>query len=193
MSSLFTRILSLLLVYRYVVLFAVTFLSSFGLPVQSGPSTIAAAAFAGQGYFNIFWVIVFGSAGNIGGDFALYWLVRRYGRKALYRLGLRRLADSPALLNAEATVETYKTPMLIASRFQIQATAIVNLIAGLAKMVVTGNQVSGVVIVIGPTGLLHLTRKDLILRPTSCCTPMLKFWVKHGLAVSLASRSCPHK
>jgi len=134
MSSLFPRILSLLLVYRYAALFAVTFLSSLGFPLPSGPSTIAAAAFASQGYLSIFWVMVFGSAGNIGGDFAMYWLVRRYGRKALSWFHLSKLVDSRALQNVEATANTYKTSVIIASRFQVQATAIVNIIAGLGKM-----------------------------------------------------------
>ena len=72
--------------------------------------------------------------GNIGGDIAMYWLVRRYGRKVLSWLRLRWLADSPVLLNVEATVLTYEAPVIIASRFQSQATVIINVIAGLGKM-----------------------------------------------------------
>jgi membrane protein DedA with SNARE-associated domain len=134
MSSLFPNVLSLLLVYRYAALFIITFLGSLGFPVPAGPTTIAASAFAVQGYLNIFWVMVFGSAGNISGDLVMYWLVRRYGHKALLWLRLRKLADSPALRNVEATADTYKAPVIIASRFQVQATAVVNIIAGLGKM-----------------------------------------------------------
>lgn len=134
MSSLLPRILSLLLVYKYPALFIITFLGSLGFPVPAAPSTIAASAFAGQGYLNIFWVMVFGSAGNIGGDITLYWLVQRFGRKVLYWLHLRKLADSPLLRDVEATAKTYSAPVIIASRFQVQATAIVNIIAGLGKM-----------------------------------------------------------
>lgn len=134
MNSLLPRILSLLLVYKYAALFVITFLGSLGFPVPAAPSTIAASAFAGQGFLNIFWVMVFGSAGNIGGDVALYWLVRLYGREALYWLRLRKLADSPALHDVEATANTYSALVIIASRFQVQATALVNVIAGLGKM-----------------------------------------------------------
>jgi len=134
MSSLFPRILSLLLVYKYPALFLITFLGSLGFPVPAGPSTIAASAFAGQGFLNIFWVMFAGSVGNISGDLFMYWLVRRYGRKVLYLLRLRKIADSPALRNVEATADTYSIPVIIFSRFQVQATAIVNIIAGLGKM-----------------------------------------------------------
>jgi membrane-associated protein len=134
MSSLFSPILSLLLVYRYAALFIITFLGSLGIPVLAGPSTIAASAFARQGYFSIFWVMVSGSAGNIGGDLTMYWLVRRYGQKVLIWLHLRKLANSPALNNIETTANTYSVPVIIFSRFQAQACVIVNIITGLGKM-----------------------------------------------------------
>jgi membrane protein DedA with SNARE-associated domain len=134
MALLFQSFLGPLLVYRYAALFVITFLGSLGFPVPAAPSTIAASAFAGQGYFNLFWVMVSGSLGNIGGDVTMYWLVRRYGKKVLQWFRLKSLAESPALLNVEATVETYKAPVIIISRFQVQATALVNVIAGLGRM-----------------------------------------------------------
>jgi membrane-associated protein len=134
MNSLLQGFLSLLLVYRYPALFLVTFFSSLGFPLPAAPSTVAAAAFAGQGYFNLFWVMVVGSAGNIGGDLTMYWLVRRFGKKVLYKLRLRKLAESPVLRNVEDAVENYKGSVIIASRFQVQATAMVNIIAGLGNM-----------------------------------------------------------
>ena len=134
MDILFPDILGFLLAWRYVALFVVAFLGSFGVPLPIAASVIAASAFASEGHFNIFLIFVSGAAGNIGGDLTLYWLVRRYGRQALLWLRLRKLADSPALLGVETAVNTYSSSVIIASRFQVQTTAIVNVIAGLAKM-----------------------------------------------------------
>jgi membrane protein DedA with SNARE-associated domain len=47
---------------------------------------------------------------------------------------LRKLAESPLLRNVEKTVETYKATVIMASRFQDQATTLVNIISGLGKM-----------------------------------------------------------
>ncbi len=129
-----SNILSKLLIYRYWALFLITFSGSLGFPVPAGPVSIASAAFAAQGYFSLVWVLVIGSLGNILGDITMYWLVRKFGRRVLLFLHLRKLADSPLLIDAEKTANAYKAPLIILSRFQVQATAIVNIIAGLGKM-----------------------------------------------------------
>lgn len=134
MSSILPKLLSWLLVYRYAALFSITFLGSLGIPLPAAPSTMAASAFAGQGYLNLFWVMLWGSAGNIFGDITMYWLARRWGKNALKRLGLKKLADSQAAKNAEETAKTYKAAVVIASRFQVQATALINIISGMGKM-----------------------------------------------------------
>jgi membrane protein DedA with SNARE-associated domain len=129
-----SNILSKLLVYRYPALFLITFAGSLGFPVPAGPATMASAAFAAQGYFSLFWVMVVGSLGNILGDITMYWLVRKFGRRVLLFLHLKKLADSPLLVDTEKTANAYKAPVILLSRFQVQATAIVNIIAGLGKM-----------------------------------------------------------
>src|ERR1700733_588887 len=97
MSAFFQNILGFLLVYKYVALFLVAFSSSLGIPLPAGSSTMASAAFASQGYLNIFGVLVVGALGNILGDFAMYGLSKRYGKKILYWLHLQKLADSKPL------------------------------------------------------------------------------------------------
>jgi len=134
MNSILREILSLILLYRYVALFVISFFSSMGIPLPAAASTIAAAVFAGQGYLNLLLILVVGSAGNIAGDLTMYLLMRKYGKKILRFLGLRKLAESPLLQNVEKTVETYRAPIIIASRFQDQATTLVNIISGLGKM-----------------------------------------------------------
>lgn len=134
MSGILQHIASLILIYRYPALFIVSFLSSLGVPVPAAASAVAAAAFASQGYLSISLLIFFGAAGNIIGDLTMYWLMRRYGKRVLYWLHLKRLADSHLLSNVEGTVDTYKAPIIIASRFQDQATTLVNIISGLGRM-----------------------------------------------------------
>ncbi len=134
MNSLFQTIVSYILIYRYVTIFVISFLSSLGVPLPAAASTVAAAAFASQGYLNLLLLVFFGAIGNIAGDLTMYWLMRRYGKKLLLWLHLRKLAESPLLRNVEETVETYKAAVIMASRFQDQATTLVNIISGLGKM-----------------------------------------------------------
>lgn len=134
MSSILQHIISFVLVYRYVGLFVISFLSSLGVPVPAAITAIAAAAFASQGYLNIIILIAIGALGNILGDLTMYWLMRLYGKKVLYRLGLRKIAESVALKDVESTVNKYSAFVILASRFQDQATTLVNIISGLGRM-----------------------------------------------------------
>lgn len=134
MSIFFQNLLSDLLLYRYATLFLVNFLSCLGFPLPAAPSTIAAAAFASQGFLDMKLVLLSAIAGNILGDVSAYWLVRLCGPRVLHWMGLRKYLTTPAFRNVEQTVDTYKAPVLIASRFQVQATAVVNIISGLARL-----------------------------------------------------------
>lgn len=134
MSSFFQGLLSDLLLYRYATLFLINFLSCIGFPLPAAPSTIAAAAFASQGFLDMKLVLLSAISGNILGDIAAYWLVRLCGPRVLHWIGLGKYLTTPAFRNVEKTVDTYKAPVLIASRFQVQATAVVNIISGLARL-----------------------------------------------------------
>lgn len=134
MNDLFQSLLSELLLYRYFTLFLINFLASLGFPLPAAPSTIAAAAFASQGFLNIHSVLLSAIAGNILGDVAMYWLMRLCGPRVLHWFGFRKYLDTPAFRDVERTVDTYKAPILIASRFQVQATGVVNIISGLARL-----------------------------------------------------------
>lgn len=134
MSSIFQNILGLLLVYKYAALFLVTFLSSLGVPLPAGSSTMASAAFASQGYFNIFIVLFTGALGNILGDISMYALSKRYGKKVLRWFHLGKFADSKPLKDVKNVENNYSATVIIISRFQDQATAIINVVAGLGNM-----------------------------------------------------------
>ncbi|MEI6660240.1 MAG: DedA family protein [bacterium] len=134
MSSIFQNILGLILVYKYTALFLVAFLSSLGVPLPAGPSTMASAAFASQGYINIFLVIAMGTLGNILGDIAMYTLSKKYGKKILHFFNLGKFATSKQLDEVEKIENRYSALTIITSRFQDQATALVNILAGLGNM-----------------------------------------------------------
>jgi membrane protein DedA with SNARE-associated domain len=133
-SFLLQTILSYLLLYKYAALFAVTFLAALVLPLPSSPTLMAAAAFAGQGYFNIGWVFVTALLGNIAGDNAGYWLARRYGKAVLSRIGFRKILESPTFGWIESEIGQYRGAVIITSRANVISTISVNIIAGLSAM-----------------------------------------------------------
>jgi membrane protein DedA with SNARE-associated domain len=134
MSSLFQNILGLLLVYKYTALFLIAFLSSLGVPLPAGSSTVASAAFASQGYLDIFTVLTTGALGNILGDISMYALSKKYGKKVLRWFRLGKLIESKPLKYMEKVENNYSATTIIISRFQDQATAIINAVAGLGGM-----------------------------------------------------------
>jgi len=134
MSGILQDILGWVLVYRYPALFVVCFLSSLGVPLPAAYSTIAAAAFGNQGYLNVGLVVLSGFAGNVMGDFTAYGLVRKYGRRILYWFRLGAVVESRILKQVERIEDTYSAAIITASRFQDQATTIVNIIAGLGNI-----------------------------------------------------------
>ena len=134
MSSIFQNILGWLLVYKYATLFVVSFCSSIGIPLPAASSTIAGSAFASQGYLNIGGVLAVSLAGNVLGDFTAFGLVRKFGKRILYWFHLGKVVESQVLKKVEGVENTYKATIITMSRFQDQATTIVNIIAGLGGM-----------------------------------------------------------
>ncbi len=134
MSALFQNILGFLLLYKYATLFIVCFFSSLGIPLPAGSSTIASAAFASQGYLNIFAVMFSSVIGNILGDVVMYTFSKKYGKKVLYWFHLGKVVESRALKNIEEVENKYSALTIIASRFQDQATTILNVLAGLGNI-----------------------------------------------------------
>ena len=83
MDLLVQAILPYILLYKYWALFVVTFLASLAIPIPAGTLLIASAAFASQGYFNIYILLIVVIAANLVGDNVSYWLARLYGERAL--------------------------------------------------------------------------------------------------------------
>lgn len=127
-------ILPYLLLYKYVGIFLITFFAALALPIPPGTLLMASAAFAGQGYFSFFWVVFWGSAGNIAGDNLGYWLARVYGKRVLYGIGFRKIIDSEKYKRIEESVKRRSGVFIFFSRFEVFSNLAVNIIAGLGKI-----------------------------------------------------------
>jgi membrane protein DedA with SNARE-associated domain len=66
------------------LLFAVVLLESFGIPLPGETALIAFGILASQGHYSILWVIAVAAAGAIVGDNLGYWVIGRWGGRALF-------------------------------------------------------------------------------------------------------------
>jgi membrane protein DedA with SNARE-associated domain len=66
------------------LLFAVVLLESFGIPLPGETALIAFGILASQGHYSITWVIVIAAAAAIVGDNLGYWVIGRWGGRALF-------------------------------------------------------------------------------------------------------------
>ncbi len=66
------------------LLFAVVLLESFGIPLPGETALIAFGILASQGHYSIVWVIAVAAAGAIVGDNLGYWVIGRWGGRALF-------------------------------------------------------------------------------------------------------------
>jgi len=134
MSFLAQTILPYILLYKYVALFVVTFLSSLAIPIPAGTLLVATAAFASQGFFNIFAILGVVIIANILGDNICYWLARWYGKVFLSKIGLRRVLESKNFKLIEKGIGQRPGFIIFVSRFEAIATLSVNIICGLGKV-----------------------------------------------------------
>ncbi len=134
MNTLITTILPFLLLYKYWALFCITFIAAFFLPIPPGTIIMASAAFAFQGYFDLGWVLLVATLGNIAGDNAGYWLARIYGKTFLSKVGFGKVLASARYQKIEQGVLKRPGFIIFISRFEVFTNLAVNLIAGLGKV-----------------------------------------------------------
>ncbi|MBP7804833.1 MAG: DedA family protein [Candidatus Pacebacteria bacterium] len=127
-------ILPYVLLYKYWAIFGVTLLAAFAFPVPPGTMLMAAAAFASQGYFSFPLVLFSGILGNIVGDNLGYWVARAYGKKVMYKLGLRKKLESERYKKIEEKMRRRPGFIIFITRFEIFANLAVNIISGVAQV-----------------------------------------------------------
>ena len=117
------------------LLFLVVLLESFGIPLPGETALIAFGVLASEGHYSIVTVIVLASAAAIIGDNLGYWLIGRWGGRALFRRWkwLNAYADR-VLPRAERIMERHGGKTVFFGRFVSVLRYTVAWIAGLARM-----------------------------------------------------------
>ena len=110
-------------------------LESFGIPLPGETSLIAFGVLASQGHYSVWWVIVAAAIGAIVGDNLGYWLLGRWGGRALFRRWrwLSRYADR-VLPTAERIMARHGGKTVFFGRFVSILRYTVAWIAGLSRM-----------------------------------------------------------
>ncbi len=127
-------ILPYVLLYKYWAIFGITLLAAFIFPIPPGTMLMAAAAFASQGYFSFPLVLLSAILGNILGNNLGYWTARMYGKRILYKIGLRKKLESERYKKIEERMRRRPGFIIFITRFEIFANLAVNVISGLAKV-----------------------------------------------------------
>lgn len=133
MNFILQHLISYLILYKYLTIFAISFSAALVIPIPSGSILMAASAFAHVGYFNIFWVIVLAIVGNVLGDNIGYFVARKYGREVLSRIGFRKILESNNFKNIENKFNQHPGFIIFVSRFEVLSTLSVNLLSGISK------------------------------------------------------------
>jgi len=117
------------------LLFAVVLLESFGIPLPGETALIAFGILASQGNYSIVWVIVVAAAGAIVGDNLGYWVIGRWGGRALFERWepLRRYSER-FLPAAERLMTKHGGKVVFFGRFVTVLRYTAAWVAGLAKM-----------------------------------------------------------
>jgi membrane protein DedA with SNARE-associated domain len=117
------------------LLFAVVLIESFGIPVPGETALIAFGVLAAQGHYSIASVIAIAAAGAIVGDNLGYWLIGRFGGRALFGhwRWLNQYSDR-VLPRAESLMARHGGKTVFFGRFVSILRYTVAWVAGLSRM-----------------------------------------------------------
>ena len=117
------------------LLFVVVMLESFGIPLPGETALIFFGVLAAKGDYNITWVIVITAAAAIVGDNLGYWLIGRWGGRALFRRNrwLQRWSES-VIPRAERIMRRHGAKTVFFGRFIAILRFTAAWIAGLGRM-----------------------------------------------------------
>ena len=117
------------------LLFLVVMIESFGVPLPGETALILFGVLASQGHYNIAVVIAVAAAGAIVGDNLGYWIIGRWGGRALFRRWgwLRRYSDR-VLPRAEELMAKHGGKTVFFGRFITVLRYTAAWVAGLGRM-----------------------------------------------------------
>lgn len=87
-ASLFGSLLSFVLLYRYVALFAIVYSAAVLIPFPVDATLLAVGAFASQHFFSFWLALTVAVVANVLGDLTDYGIARRYGERVIRALKL---------------------------------------------------------------------------------------------------------
>jgi membrane protein DedA with SNARE-associated domain len=131
MNDILAPLLSYVLLYKYVAVGFIVYISAVILPLPTNAMLLAVGAFASQGYFN-YWILVpLAVIANTLGDLTDYGLTRYYGDGIIRMLRLHKIKFYEQLkdeLRTDAAVTVFIT------RFAGSLSPIAALLAGLVAV-----------------------------------------------------------
>lgn len=120
--------------FRYVGLFAISYLAAVILPLPAGAVIMAAGFESRRGVFDAGLVALVGAAGMVAGDNFGYWLARRYGERFLRTVGFGRLLGSRFVGRVMDGIDRHPAATVFLSRFVTTAAPVANLLVGLRRV-----------------------------------------------------------
>jgi membrane protein DedA with SNARE-associated domain len=133
--SFVTGVLSYLLLYKYVALFVIAYLAAFLIPLPSNTTLLAASAFAGQGYLNIYFIFFIALSANVAGDVTGFLLSRKYGKKVLMKTVLRKVILSEKYTDMEKVFSDNAGITIFTTRFFGGIGPLVNFVSGFSDSI----------------------------------------------------------
>ena len=127
MNYVLATALSYLLIYKYFAFFVLLFLGSFILPLPDNLILLAVGAFASQGYFSFFLVLILAIVTTTASDILGYVLTRKYEMSVLKLLHI----PERHIKTANHYVEDYTGMTILVTRIAGPFGPAVNFIAGI--------------------------------------------------------------
>ena len=133
MENFLGSVLSFVLLYKYLALFLIAFVGSFGLPLPTATVTVAAAAFAADGFLSWKWVFFITAAASVLGDVAVYWLARYLEQKEFESSFFRHLVPASKRKIFSEQFGSHPFFAIISSRFTNFTTLVINVVSGFVR------------------------------------------------------------
>ena len=124
-------LLSYLLLYKYVAIVVVIFLSGLILPLPSNTLLLAAGSFASQHYLHIELLFFTALCANVLGDSVGYALTRFWGTRIITDAYLKRFS---AFVRIEQFIRQHARLTIVITRFLGIPGVVVNFMSGLLKI-----------------------------------------------------------
>jgi membrane-associated protein len=131
MDFLLAPLLSFILLYKYVALFAIVYSAAVILPLPSNAMLLAVGAFASQGYVNFWLALAIAVISNTLGDCTDYGITRRYGEAVIRKLKINKVNFFGYLkeeMRADAAITVFTT------RFAGSLSPVASFLAGLVQV-----------------------------------------------------------